>query len=778
MRFLLELAWQDLRASGRSLWIFCTCLVLGVCLITASGSLYKLVETGLLSDTRALLGGDLEVDVSTPLPDDALAWINQRGEVSLVMEVNTMLGTSTGDFLRVELQSTADNYPLYGQLELNPTMTLADATRQTNGKWGVALDPVLAEKLQVKVDDVVLIGSLEMVIRALVLEQPDRNLSANWRGAPVLLSEDALMASGLIQPGSRIDYEYHVRTDTDAELWREEFYAAFPDQAWEVRTFKDRSERIARRLEQIASGLMLIGFSTLFIGGLGVFNSIQSYLQTKMGTIATLQALGLREKRLALVYLIQVGILSGFSSLVGAAIGSLLAIAGTSVAATELPVTASLAGLLLPAVIAVLFGVLTAYTFALPAIGRALSIQPAVLFRGMENADTKLSAAWKSATLTGAGMIIFLFMSTVPDRLFGLGFIAVAALMLFILDGVVYILKFLARRLESHSFLSTHFSVKLAVANLYRPGAPLRISLLSLGSALTLLVACTIVVASIVRAINATIPNESPSLVLYDVFPYQLKDVTDALSAGTTLISQGSSGTDTTNTRDVSSATRVDKAPLVRARMSAINGTPLRDVTGLEKDDLRDALEDEYKLSYLSNNIDSVNIIEGRWWSEVSEATQQQVEDPVMAMEDREANQLGLQVGDRITFTVEGRSLEAEIVAIYSQKGLQTRFWFEGIMSQGALDGLIHRYVGAAYMSDQDAIQAQTNIAHIAPNVITVRTATILETARDLLGKATAGLLVVAGVSLTVSLLVLISVMAAGRTRQIYDATVLHSLGA
>jgi putative ABC transport system permease protein len=146
-------------------------------------------------------------------------------------------------------------------------------------------------------------------------------------------------------------------------------------------------------------------------------------------------------------------------------------------------------------------------------------------------------------------------------------------------------------------------------------------------------------------------------------------------------------------------------------------------------------------------------------------------------MEDREAHQLDLQVGDVVTFAIEGQVLEAEVAAIFSQKGLQTRFWFEGILSDGALEPFVYRHVGAAYLGDAEAIEAQRRIASLAPGVVSVRTATLLATARDMLGKAAGGLVVVAGVSLLASLLVLISVMAAGRTRQIRDAIVLHALG-
>ena len=96
MQFLLDLAWRDLRASSRSIWVFCACLVLGVTLVAASGGLYRLVSAGLLADTREILGGDVQVDSEKPLPPEALAWMNSQGEVSLLTEIYTMMGTSRG----------------------------------------------------------------------------------------------------------------------------------------------------------------------------------------------------------------------------------------------------------------------------------------------------------------------------------------------------------------------------------------------------------------------------------------------------------------------------------------------------------------------------------------------------------------------------------------------------------------------------------------------------------------------------------------------------------
>ncbi len=752
IQFLFELAWRDLKSSGRSLWIFCACLTLGVTLVSASSSLFKMISTGLLADTRVLMGGDLEVDAREPVPGHVLEWMRDNGEVSIVTEVDTMLGTDAGGFTRVELQSMDALYPLYGELRLEPAMDLQSATAYTDSAWGVAIDPVLADRLGVGIGAEVYVGALIMKVRALVMDQPDRNLSADWRGTPVLLAEPALQASGLIQPGSRIEYDYHIRTSINAEIWRDNFYAAFPEQVWEVRTFNDRSRRLSERLDQMASGLLIIGFSTLFIGGLGVFNSIQAYLQGKLKTIAILRALGLRNRRLAGVYLLQVGILSGGASLLGVIIGTMLALLGAMVIASQVPVTSTLSGLIMPNLVAICFGLLTAYSFALPAVGLALSVQPASLFRGTDTVSSAIPWAWRLATLACGITIVLLVLIALPDLLFGLGFVIVVATLLLLLDMLVRLIQQLARRLDAHPRLSRYFVLRLAMANLYRPGSPLRSSLLSLGSALTLLVACTLVVGALLRTISATIPAESPALVLYDISSDQLASVTDAITQ--------SPGTE-----------RVETTPLVRSRIAAINGMSLSEIYDLDHEQLRDSSQDEYKLSYSAGNIDNVTLVRGDWWQQASPAMAK------MAMEDREADQLGLDIGDVVSFSIEGRILQAEISAIFSQKGIQTKFWFEAILSDGALGPFINRYVGAAYMDDNEAIAAQNRIAAVAPNVITVRIAALLAAARDILGKASAGLAVVAGISLAASLLVLISVMATGRARQVYDATILHTLG-
>ena len=769
--WMLKFAVSDLKSRISVLKIFLACLILGVTLVAATASLYRIVEQSLLADTRALLGGDIELDASEPLPDDVIEWVRETGNLSLVREINTLVSGSAieGDgsdvsFVIAEILIPDAAYPLYGELELIPNQPLSELTAHQNDLWGAVIDPVLAERLGSSIGDQIQIGAATFRINGLIQTQPDRRLNANWRGLPIMISEAALEATELIRPGSRVDYEYRVQTDRDLNTWLDEFEQAFPDPRWDTTTFTERSERLSERLDQVATALILIAFTTLFIGGLGVANSIHAYLDEKLGTIATLQTLGLRRRPLVGIYLLQVGLLGSLAGLVGGGVGlgmmsAVIGLAGDTFALSGSD-SASVDGGWLALwvktlLLSWLFAVLTAYVFALPALAKALAASPAGLFRGQVQAASHEPRRWRIASYSLMAIYIAATLFWLPSAQLGLLFLLAVLLLWGLLEGLIKGLQRAAKVLENKGFAERNFARRLALANLYRTDSPLRATLLSLGTALTLVVACTLIVTTLLRALTSTIPAEAPALILYDVFSDQIGPLESGLES-------------------LDSSSQIELLPLVRSRLTRINNEPIADVLADNPQARREAMGDEYKLSYLSGNPEELELVSGQWWS--SPAVEGE---PVfMAMEDREANELGLAVGDRVTFQAEGQTITTEIKALYRQKGLQTRFWFEGVLQEGALDTLTSRYVGVVYQSDSAAKVSQQWLARNLPNVITLRTADWLETAGELLSKAAAGLAAIALVSLMASILVLSSVVSVSRRRQLYEANLLHCLGA
>lgn len=743
---------RDLRGASkvRSLWVFSACLFLGIALIATCGSLLQIVRAGFDQQERSLFGGDLQISQRQAISDEQQQWLNNNAAVSRLLELRTMMGTESGNFSVVELQSVDEAYPLYGRVQLDPAISLQEAVGQSDeGIWGAAFDPALVEQLALQIGQRISIGDLELELRALIVEQPDRSLRADFRGPPLIIDESALQASGLLLPTSLVDYDYRIRTNEDPTDWREKLRNKFPDANWEVQTVNERGEFVGRRLDQVASVLLLIGFSTLLIGGLGVANSVGAYLQTKLRTVATLQSLGARSPQVAAVYIGQIAVLSILASTAGALTGTGVAWLAATSLGERLPINLDAYALMKPTLLAIVLGVCTALVFTLPTLGRTLSEPTALLIRGLTSEHTRIPTPYRWATVIIVALSIVLLLLFIPEPVIAAAFIFCIVALLLLLDSMVRLIRICSKRIAHIKALDGHFALRLAIAGLYRPGASLRPMLLSLGTALTLLVASSLVIATTSRTLNDTVPDRAPSLVFYDLQKTQLKEFNSVVEASPGYQNHA-------------------VAPLVLGRLTRVNGERLNDSSIAAR-----ALEanDEHKLSYRQQSIDNTTVDRGIWWPDSYAGP------ALVAMEDREADQLGLHVGDQLQFTIMGQTIEASLSAIYSQARFETSFWLEAVFTDDVLEPFITRYIGSVNLEPGTDISAQTLLGERFPNVVTVRTAKILESSRSILASATIAMLLIASVSLAASILVMASVVAVNRQRQVYEASVMNAIG-
>jgi len=771
---MFSFLWRDLMGNrgSRPLHLLATSLFLGVLLISACTGLLALIKDGIAGEERQLFGGDVELDVREPLNDDTLAWVSERGVISRLTELRTMVGTQNDDFTVIELQSVDENYPLYGTVQLEPTLSIQAAT--TN--YGAAIDQALAIDLSLKVGDTVSVGELDLTVRAIIQNQPDRAFSADVRGPPVLVSQATLDATGLITPTSLVDYEYRVRLEGpnidpargvhgDTDQFIDDWRNAFPESTAELNTVEGRSDRVSERLNEVSAVLLLLAVATLLVGGLGVANGVAAWLHSRREDLATLSAIGARDGWRTRVIVIEVLLVAALTSAVAALLGAAIAYFLSRSLAGGLPVSTSPFLLLKPTLISLSFGTLAALAFASPDLARSLSTAPARLLRGDTEHDSRapLSGGAKAVCLALGLAAAIALVALVPDRIIGIGFV-VAMLVLYVaLSTLVELIRKTARRIVQSGRIDKRFATRRALAGLDQPGSPLRPLLLSLGIATTLLVAATIVIVSMVRLLDNTVPERAPALAFYDI---QAPDV----SAFETSVLNAPGVTD------------VSTVPLVLGRLTTVNGESL-----LSRTEASEALEanDEHKISYRLERIDNVRATSGEFWpSDYRGPT-------LVAMEDREAGQIGVEVGDTLSFSILDNTVQAQLVAIYAQGNFETRFWFEALFSPGALDEHITRYVGVAYQDTVGAgtvsstssdntpidIAAANAIATDFPAIVTIRTARGLNAAKRILKAAALAVSIVAITSLLASLLVLASVVAANRQRQLQEAAILHAIG-
>ena len=384
-----RLARRELRGGIKSRFrgfrIFLACLALGTAAIAAVGSLSSAIETGLGTEARALLGGDVELRIHhRPATDEQRQWLAERGQLSEVIEVRAMARHSDGGKQRlVELKAVDDLYPLVGRLEIQGGQMLAEALAADGDIDGAVVAKSLLEKLALSVGDRLAMGEAEFRIAGIIAREPDRVTRGVQLGPRVIITRAGLDRTGLLKPGSLSQYLYRIvlPAGADSAPFIEALGEAYPDAAWRIRDTARAAPGLMRFVDRLTLFLTLVGLSALLIGGVGVGNAVHAFLTQRRPTIATLKCLGAPAGLVLRVYLLQVMGLAAIGVTGGLIVGAATPLIAAPLLSDLLPVSLA-AGLYPgPLLLAAAFGVMTTLVFSLPPLMMARDIPAAALFR-------------------------------------------------------------------------------------------------------------------------------------------------------------------------------------------------------------------------------------------------------------------------------------------------------------------------------------------------------------------------------------------------------------
>ena len=332
---------RELRGGLRGFGIFLACLCLGVAVIAGVGSLSAAINAGLNGDARALLGGDIEFNLAQqPASADERGFLAADGALSQVTRLRAMAIADSGATRSlIELKAIDRAYPLYGSVTLDPPQALETALAERDGAWGAVVAPSLLDKLGLKLGDAIRIGSGRFILRASLAHEPDSVSGIYELGPRVMVAQDALASTGLLAPGSLVAYAYRLRVaaNADPQTVIENAKQKFPEAGWRIRSFADAAPNLQELLDRVTVFLTLVGLTTLLVGGVGIANAVESYLATKIDTIATLKCLGAARRLVFAIYLLQIVILALGGIALGLALGALVPYAAVPLLPATLP---------------------------------------------------------------------------------------------------------------------------------------------------------------------------------------------------------------------------------------------------------------------------------------------------------------------------------------------------------------------------------------------------------------------------------------------------------
>jgi putative ABC transport system permease protein len=761
----VRLAWRDLRGGLRGFGVFIACITLGVMTIAGVGSLAASLNDGIAKAGRVILGGDIAFAlIQREASDSERSFLEARGRLSAVATMRAMArpvaNQMTSDFpgTLVEVKAGDETFPLFGELKTDPALPLSVLLAQQGTAFGAVADPVLLTRLGLRVGDHIMLGNADVELRAALVSEPDKLNGGISLGPRVLIGETALRATGLLQPGSLVRWQYRLRlkdghsSDGDVTALQREAQTKFPQAGWEIRTRSKASPQLERSVERFSQFLTLVGLATLLVGGIGVANAVASHLARKRNSIATLKALGASGADIFAVYCAETIAVAMFAAIIGAALGAALpfVIANLFGAIIPLPVAPTLHPHVLA--LAVVYGLLTALAFALWPLGRAHDVSVSRLFRDRIAAERRWPRArYVLAAGLTAAVLAVLAIFTTDDRRIAAFFIAAAAAVFLLLRLVAALTMWIARRAPR----SRSTIVRLAAANIHRAGALTPSVMLSLGLGLALLVTVVEIDGNLHREFAAALPEKAPSFFFIDIPAAQAARF-DAFM------------------HEHARGATVERVPMLRGRIVAANG--------IKADELKPAagsawvLRGDRGITYAGTVPPGSRIVAGQWWAASYSG------EPLVSLESRTAHDLDLKIGDTLTVNVLGRDVTARIANLRALDWENLGINFVLVFSPGIFDAAPHSEIATLTFADSGTPAEETALikalAVAFPTVTTVRVKDALDAVDNLVGKLVLALRGASTVTLITAALVLGGALAASQRFRVYDAVILKALGA
>jgi putative ABC transport system permease protein len=593
------------------------------------------------------------------------------------------------------------------------------------------------------------IGDAVLQLRATIEREPDAAASGLVFGPRVLISAAALSETGLIRPGALVNYHYRLRLPpgADAAAWVAGARAAFPEAGWQIRSFAEASPSLQRLIDRVALFMSLVGLTALLVGGVGIGNAVAGHISAKKATIATLKSLGASTRLVFLVYFIEIMALAVLGIAVALGLGATAPALASPLLAGVLPVSVRIGLYPAPLALAALFGILTTLAFSIWPLAGIGRIPAGALFRDtVDRARRRIPWPALGATAALVLGLAGLAFATAADRMVALWFAggAIAAFALFRAAGAGIVL--IARRLGR----PRRPALRLALANLHRPGAPTANIFLSLGIGLTVLVAVALVEGNLAREVRTRLPAEAPAFFFIDIQPDQLAGFAEIVRA--------------------TPGARFDEVPMMRGRITKLNGTPVEEAAVAPE--AQWALRSDRGLTYATSLPHGSRLAAGEWWRADYQGP------PLVSFDAALAAGMGLQVGDTLTVNLLGREITAVIANLRTIDWERLGINFAMVFAPGTLEQAPQTHLAAVYLPQTEEDDLARAATEAFPNVSAIHVREALAALDRIVGMIGDAVRLTGLVTLGAGVLVLGGAVAAGHHRRVYDAVILKVLGA
>lgn len=725
----------------RDVKVVLSALVIAVATVAIIALFASQLQRTLITSASAFLAGDrqLEAEHGVPIPPEWREEARNRGlSTARMVEFATMLAGGER-FQLVSVKAVSDNYPLRGQIEYQ---NAAGSERQMVARGPrpgeIWVNPRLMRLLEIEVGDAVEIGNLTLSVSGLLLREPDGGFNMSALAPRVMMHADDVPATGVIQEGSRVEYVNLFAGDESA---LEGFYQWLqprlgPSHEWE--SIRDGAT-LSDALERAERFLLLGGSIAVLLASVAVAVASRQYAVGQRDTVALLKTLGLPGYRIARLYMARllvwgvVGTIGGL--LVALPVYAFLNNLMARVLEQEVPFAVdvpALAPALATAVVAL-------FAFAYPPIRRLRNVPAMRVLRSQPGESG--GKAWTDILIAVVAIFALVWLYAREFTLV-LALIGGLVALLAVLALLAWTMVMALRRVHGGGN-----AWRLALVGLYRHR---RASLSQMAVfAMTLMLASTLILVrtSLLADWQAQLPEQTPNHFLINIAP-------DAVEEVESFWQQRGQGLDALY-------------PMVRGRLTEINGEPVRQV--VSKDDSVNALNRELNLTWMETLPEDNRIVAGQWLND------QQREG--VSVEAELAAELGVDVGDVLGFTVGSETIAEPITSIRTVQweSMKPNFYM-AFPPGGALEGLPATWITSFYLPPEQK-PALNEFTRQFPTVSLLEVDHIIERIQQIVRQVTQAIEAILALILAASLVVMAAVVSATLQDRQREGALLRTLG-
>ena len=762
--FSIRLAVMEGRSGARRIGWFLAAVALGVAALVALYGFQRDAAASARDEARVLLGGDVRLQSSTPLGERAVTILDSLISEGAVVARGTSLASvvsapSAGRARLLQVNAVDDQFPAVGGVEEEP-LGVWNRLQERGGAVG---DPQVFQQLEVGPGDLVRVGTLELEVMGAVTGLPV-DFGIEWvAGPPLYITLGDLPATGLTEFASLAQYRAWVGLpdSEDANQIRERYREELRPLGVSIETAQREAEGFASGFEDLSRFLGLVGLLALLLGGIGVGSAVTEFVRERRPSMAVLRCIGARRDTLLRAYLLQAVVLGAFGAGVGVVLGVSVQFSLPTLLQGILPFELSPAWH--PEAIAVgwFLGAWVAFLFSLFPLLEVYSVSPLTALRG------EVEPPKASSPFVRAGVVLVLFLSLFGVCAFQLGDADLALVVTLATTAVVGLLGLVAMALgrAARKLLPEHapFALRQGLSGLFRPGNQTRAVVTSLGVGVFLIGAILVVESGLRSELLMEFGPDRPTLLLFDIQRDQTEGVRGLLSA---------EGIDD------------ELIPIVPARLRAVDGESVEEILSRGVRRRRWMYSRLYRNTFRTHQGPSERTVTGRWWDDPGE-------DPPMvrsavrggvarvSLEEELADNLGVEIGDRMVWDVQGVPVTSVISSIREVEWSSFEPNFFAVFEPGSLDDAPATWVALSSSEDPSARQRiQNSLLEDYPNVSFLDIALVQETMERLTRQVGLVFRALAGFILGGGGLVLFATLLTTRFKRRRESALLKTIGA